>query len=395
MTILFLTKLLPYPLDAGGKLKTYRILQLLARKHTIHFVSFIDRPDDRKWEKKIRPFCSSVKTFVQPVVNNQHAVLKLKYLSSIFSLTPFTIYKYCSHELSKYIEGKVLTKNLDALYIDHFAMAQYIPEHFQGKMYLDEHNISYKAFQTYAKKEKNWLMKGVYFLESWKLKCYESSKSSQFDHIFTISELDRKGLIAIGAHPAQVSFLPTPFSSRFLYKGGDAKIILFTGLLSWLPNEKGMYWFIENVFPLVHKELPRARFVIAGKNGEKVQEYIQSRDNRSVKYSGYVENLKKLYEQTSLFVVPIQMGGGVRIKLLEALSAGIPVVSSSIGAEGIDVKTGRELLIADTVKDFASSVIRLLQDQKLASKLAAKGYEFMKKNYSSHKTQKVLEKNLS
>lgn len=395
MTILFITKLLPYPLDSGGKVRTYRILKMLSTFHSIHFISFVDQENDKIWEKEISPLCSSIKTFVQPVVNNAHAHLKLKFLYSCILSTPFTVYKYYSPEIVDYIKQVIQRQKIEALFVDYLAMAQYIPPGFNGRIYCDEHDVSYLAFSTYAQREENVFLKAIYAFESKKLKKYESSLVTRFDHVFAISELDRERLIEIGAHPRRVSFLPTPFSSPLLYKGGNEKIILFTGLLSWLPNEKAIYWFIREIFPLVQKEIPHARFVIAGKNGENIQKYIQSLQNRSVEYLGYVESLKRLYKQTSVFVAPIQMGGGVRIKLLEALSVGLPVVSTSIGAEGIDVENGRHILLADSPDTFARAVVSILKNKRIGATLSHEGYACIRKNYSRLQAERVLQKTVS
>ncbi len=393
MKILFITKLLPYPLDAGGKLKTYKILKLLSLKHEIYLVSLVDNEDDQRYEIEIKKICKSIKTSVFSIVNQNHKIqLLLKLFVSILSLKPFTVYKYYSSEMNNYIRDFLKNNSIDFIYIDHLTMTQYIPSDYKGKLICDEHNISYIAFRSYLKNEKNPFLWFIYLLESIKMLFFEKKYLPKFDHIFSISEIDRRRIINIGVNPKKVAFLPIPFDNPYILNHSfkDNPILVFVGLLSWLPNESAIYWFIEEVLPIIRKNIPSISFIIAGKYGERIDSYLKRLNDHHIKYVGYVKDLKPFYKKADVFVAPILMGGGVRIKILEGMSYGLPVVSTTLGAEGLDVKNRNELLIGDTPEEFADAIIEVITNKNLALKLSQNAYKFIKRNYNEAKSEKAL-----
>lgn len=397
MKILFITKLYPYPSDAGGKLKTFRILKLLAKESDIYFLSFVDKNDDHIDISFLKTICKSVKVFVLPIINQNHFVLLgVKFFFSIFSRKPFIVYKYYSDEMDQYFKKIIQDYKFDYLYIDHLAMAQYIPVTYTGKVICDVHNISYLAFQTYAQTYNNILLKLIFRFESIKLKKYELFWLKRFTHIFTISNLDKKRIIRLGIPASKVTFLPTPFTvKRHYFHHHNTQVIFFVGLMSWVPNLKGIQWFISQVYPLIKKQIPGVKLVIVGKDGNQLQNYLDKHSaDRSISYKGYVKNLKFFYSKTSVFIVPILMGGGIRIKLLEAFAHGLPVVSTYIGAEGIEVVNKKQVCIANTPEEFSKAVTYILKNQKFANKLAHNGQLLIKNFYSISKTIPILRRYL-
>ena len=206
-------------------------------------------------------------------------------------MKPYIVYKYFSKEMEKYINEMTFRKNYDLVYIDHINMAQYIPSFFQGKIIYDEHNISSQAFSVYSKNENHPLLKLIYFLESLKLNIFEKKYIHKFDHIFTISELDMKRLLGKKLKPDKVSYLPVPFSSLNLYSFNDSDpTISFVGLLSWMPNFKGITWFIKEVYPYIKRSIPTVRLKIVGKSGNKLMKFLNQISDKHITYEGLNEN---------------------------------------------------------------------------------------------------------
>lgn len=388
MNIIFITKLLPYPIDTGGKIGTFKIFEILARSNDIHLVSYVDRRNDLQYEKILKTYCRSVKTFYAPIINQNHKSLYYTYLLSLFSVLPFTVKKFYSREMAEYVNNLTGTEKIDMIFIDHFHMGLYVPESYSGKCVCNEHDISYIAFNRYAEDEGNIIKKAIYKFESIKLKKYESELADKMDYIFTVSEKDRLSLIDGGADMNKISFLPIPFSCRNLYSYRRQKLITFVGLLTWLPNVKGLEWFIKKIFPLILRADPEIRFQIIGEGGDWLKSIVKN--NKRIKYLGYVSDLTDVYKQTSVFVVPIKIGSGIRIKLAEALSYGLPVVSTSLGAEGIDVKNEHELLIADDERLFAKTTVEVIKNQQLSERLSKNGLRFIRTHYNIRKSDEVL-----
>ncbi len=180
-----------------------------------------------------------------------------------------------------------------------------------------------------------------------------------------------------------------PFQTRSQFHFGS-KQILFIGLLSWWPNQDAVLWFYRYIFPFIKEKISQVKFCIVGANPSKKIREIGQEDS-SVSVTGYVKEAKKYFKKAGVFIAPIRAGSGVRIKILNAFSYGIPVVTTKTAAKGIRVKNKGEVLIEDEAKRFAAAVIKVLNNKKLAYGLSGKGMKFLKESYSSKKAKKVLE----
>ncbi|KKS98429.1 MAG: group 1 glycosyl transferase [Candidatus Gottesmanbacteria bacterium GW2011_GWA2_43_14] len=392
MKVLFITILLPYPIDSGAKYKTHHILKLISAKNNIDFVSMIDDEHDLVNAEPLKKYCRTYKVFFSPIVNARHNQLLFKLALSVFLTKPFIVFKYYSHEMKNYIEELCRNRKYDLIYIDHLNMAQYIPVGYVGKLIYDEADISSLAFTSFSIYENNPLLKFIYILESSKLKRFERKYLKKFHHIFTISELDRKRIIKVGnLHEKKITHLPVPFKTLNLYSYRERDpLISFIGLLSWKPNLKGIIWFIDKVYPHIKRSIPSVRMKIAGKMGNRLMKHLNNIADMSISYEGYLVNLDSLYKKTSVFINPIHEGGGVRIKLLHALSRGMPVVSTSKGAEGVPVTSSKEVVIADDPLSFAEAVIEIIKNKETGRHLSEQGLALMEKHYNHDLTDKIL-----
>lgn len=392
MKILFVTQFLPYPLDTGGKIKTYRTIKLLSKRHQIYLISFVERKPDLKWEKEVKKLCYGLKTFVAPVITTSHKELKRKALLGILNPKPFRVQKYFLKGAAGFIQKLTEKENFDAVHCDHETSIQYLPYVFNWKKKLkvyDEVDIASEGLFGYVKHEGNLVEKLAYWVEAIKFWFYERKKIFIFDKVLTISQLDKKKLVKWGINPKKIVFLPVPFRMKSQFRFGS-KCILFIGLLSWWPNKDAILWFYHNIFPFIKEKIPQVRFYIVGANPSKKIRKIGQKDS-SVVVTGYVKEAKKYFKKAGVFIAPIRAGAGVRIKILDAFSYGVPVVATKAAVKGIRVKNKREVLVEDEEKKFAKSVVKILKDEELARKLSLNGVRFIKRSYNQKKAQEVLE----
>jgi len=392
MKILFLTQFLPFYPDTGGKIKSWEILKILCKKNKVWLVCFTDKKENSIYENEVKKICWEVKTFFQPIITKSYKSLKYKALLSLFSLKPFRAYKHYSTEFVKYLQKIIRNNDFDAIYVDHDVMCQYLNNiSKKGKLFIfDQHNISSHASWRNFLIEENLVAKAAYFLEAIKWYFYEKKYLKYFDEIFTISQADGKKLAKLGINKTKIHFLPIPIKTKNLFKfNNKRKKILFVGLMSWKPNEDGFWWFYNEVYSLIKKEITDTTFIVIGDNPSKKIQALAKKD-KSIRVLGYVKNIEHFYSKASVFVVPIRSGGGIRIKVLKALSYGIPTVASRIGAEGINLVNNENILLADKPKDFAFQVIKVLTDSSLAEKLNKKGIKFIKDNYNCQEAEKVF-----
>lgn len=391
MKILFITQFLPYPSDTGGKIKTWKILNLLAKKHQIFLISFVEKKEDLRWEPQIKEVCFGFKTFVTPIITTSHQRLKQKALLGILNPKPFRVQKYFLKEATQFISRLTRKEKFNVVWCDHETSFQYLTYVYEWQKKLkiyDEHNISSEGvFQT-TKYEKNLLIKLAYFLEGLKFYFYENFWVKKFDKVLTISKRDKKKLIKRGIEKRKIKFLPIPFEKKPVFKFG-AKNILFVGLLSWWPNNDAILWFYEKIFPKIKKKISGVKFFVIGANPSPEIQKIGKQD-QSVVITGYVKDVLPYFKKAGVFVTPIRAGAGVRVKILEAFSFGLPVVSTKMAASGINVRNQESIFLAENEEEFVERVVEILSDERVSSELSQNSACFIKENYNQSEAERVL-----
>ena len=391
MKILFITQFLPYPADTGGKIKTWKVLRVLAKKHQVFLISFVEEKEDLRWELQIKKVCFALKTFVTPIITTSYQKLKQKALLGILNPKPFRVQKYFLKETADFIERLTKKEKFDVIWCDHETSFQYLTYVYEWQKKLkiyDEHNISSEGLFQYVKYEKNLITKFAYFLEGLKFYFYENFWIIRFGKVLTISKRDRKILIKKGIEKKKVNFLPIPFERKSIFKFGS-KNIFFIGLLSWWPNHDAMMWFYKKIFPKIKKKILGVKFFVVGVNPSPEIQKI-GRQDQSVVVAGHVKDVLPYFKKAGVFVAPIRAGAGVRVKILEALSLGLPIVSTRMAAMGIKLEDQKNIFLVDTEEEFVKRVVEILSDEKLASKLSQNGAFFIRENYNREEAERVL-----
>jgi glycosyltransferase involved in cell wall biosynthesis len=392
MKILFITPVLPYPLDSGGKIKTYQTLKQLSKKHQVWLFCFARDKKEASRKKYLEEFCCRVEVVISPYPFAQFKEIRPFIFKSLFSALPLAAFRHRHQEAQKMIEKMMRKEQFDALHIDHLNMATYLPKTKNCLWVLDEHNLEYEISWNIFKRESWNKFKVFSLLEFLKLYRFEKKMVKKFDYIFAISEADKKKLINLGVKAERIFTLPTTFELKTIKNSPPKKNqILFVGLLSWWPNKDGFFWFYHQVYDLIKKKIPRVRFIVVGNQATEEMKALARQDS-SLDLVGYAKDVSRYFEESQVFVVPINSGSGIRIKILTALSYGLPVVSTTKGAEGVVSKSSGGVILADSPEEFAESVIKILKDNDYAKKMAAAGREFTHDNYRAEMTRKALEK---
>ena len=385
MRILFLSQVLPYPVDAGPKMRSYFVLRHLVQKHEVTLLTFVrdtDRPQDIAHMVEL---CQAIHT----VPMRRNRMRDIKFLAqSLLTQEPFLIVRDQIPAMTAKIHQLVTSEPFDAIHVDQLWMAQYAlmaaqSAASQPRLILDQHNAVHLIPQRLADGERNPIKQGLMAREARLLTRYESEICRRFDHVVWVTEEDRQAVAALsransnGQMPSTViPICADPAQIEPVTSAPNKHRITFLGGLHWPPNAQGIVWFARDVFPQVQAQIPAATLTVIGKSPP------AGLDGDGIEVTGYVDDLKSYLGETAAFIVPLHAGGGMRVKILDAWSWGLPVVSTTVGAEGMAVQHEKNILIADTAPAFAEATVRVLEDTALAQHLGQNGRQTILEKYN-------------
>jgi len=389
MQILLLTQVVPYPPDSGPKVKTYHVLRYLAeRGHQVTLASFV-REGEKESLEKLRPLCAAIHAVPirRSLLGNARA-----YVHSLRSGQPFLVARDASKEMSGLVRRLTRERNL-IVHADQLSMGQFALEWNGAPRLLDAHNAVWTVVAR-AQKFAPFFLRPILARETRLLQKYEGQLCRQMNAVLTVSQDDAKKLVDVGADPKKISVIPIAIDCaelQLLPRRTGSLNLLIVGTLFYPPNADGVRWFIRNIFPLIQKKIPGIHVTIVGARPPKDIRNFARKNPQIVSVTGYVEDLKSYLEQATVMVVPVRVGSGMRVRLLEAFARGIPVVTTSMGAEGIEARHGEHLLIADQETEFAEQTVRLLQDDCLRDRLVTNARRLVEEKYDWHVVLPKLE----
>ena len=393
MHILFLTQILPYPPTSGPKVKTWHVLRYLSeRGHKITLASFV-RPEELPYIEAVKEVCATVHAI--PIRRSRVKDAGF-FLRSLFSGRPFLVERDDLAEMRAVVQKIVMSEQVDVIHADQLTMTQFgFPLDFNGSskpaLVFDAHNAVWTITER-MKENAPLYLKPPLWLETKRIKQYEGKIVSEFDSTLAVTEPDRIALMdAVRTHQgrdnaqiAPISVIPIAVDTnqiRPVDRDADSLNMLTMGTLYYPPNADGIRWFLQEVFPLVRKKIPRLTVTIVGKNPPRDFLRLAEDPENGVIVTGFVEELDPCFAKSALMVIPVRAGGGMRVRILEAFARAMPVVTTTIGLEGIQAQPGRDVLVADTPQDFAEAVIDLLRDKTLQSALASNSRQFVENKY--------------
>jgi glycosyltransferase involved in cell wall biosynthesis len=411
MRILFLTPQLPYPPHQGTTIRNYNLIANLAPRHEIHLLSFVRSQDEIARATPLHQHCCSIEGIPTP----RRSPLE-RSLSVFLSPLPDMALRLPSVEFQAKLAAALRREPFDVVQIEGIEMAypwvlevrnwklDYGTEPPTSNLRLpisifDDHNAEYvlqqRAFETDVRQPRRWVA-ALYSLIQWKkLSRYEAMVCRLADGVVAVSEADRAALQRL-VPGLEVTVVPNGVDTEFYNdqfpmtkdqsKSGywDLDIghcsLVFTGKMDFRPNVDAVLWFCREVLPLVRRQMANVRFYIVGQSPHR--RVLRLADDPAVIVTGYVDDVRSYIAGACVYVAPLRIGGGTRLKVLEAMAMGKPIVSTSLGCEGFQgLIPGRELSIADSPEDFAQRVIELLEDASRRERLGQAARCFVEERY--------------
>ena len=395
MRILFLTPQLPYPPQKGTALRNWGLISGLAERHEVALLSFLAAPPMegvKVGETAPLSAICRVETVEAPV-----RTLRDRLRDMFTTRQPDMALRLASETYGRRLADWLAREAFDVVHVEGIEMAPYLdvieatPPRFRGAgegrplVVFDDHNCEYllqqRAFLTDLRIPGRWPGAAYSFVQWRRLRRYEAWACRRADRVLAVSEADAAALRTL-VPGLEVTVVPNGIDTR-AYTPTPAPphipTLIFTGTMDFRPNVDAVLWFAREVLPRVRAEVPEAHFVVAGQRPHRRLEGL--RGDPAVTLTGWVEDVRPHIAQAAVYVAPLRMGGGTRLKLLEAMAMGKPVVATRLGAEGYPVTDGRELLLADTPADFAAAVVALLRAPERRAELVRAARAFVEQRY--------------
>ncbi len=391
MRILFLTQIIPYPPNAGPRVKTWNVLRyLVGQGHEVTLVSFV-RPEEVPFVPTLREVCTDVYT-----VSIQRSRLADVYylLRSNLSGRPFLIERDDLKPMRQLVRRLLADQDFDVVHADQLTMTQFALEVKNLKKtrpftIFDAHNATWTISDRLLDNVPPFL-KPILWLETRRIQRYEGMLVRTFDHTMVVIPQDQDNLL-VGVATTQrpmlekrISVIPIAVDTRELLpiqRQRQSLNVMTLGSLNYPPNVDGIRWFLQEVFPLVQQKVPQVTLTIIGKSPPTDFTEAAQQQPGTIEVTGYVDDLTPYMEQAALMVVPVRAGSGMRVRLLEAFARAMPAVTTTIGLEGISANHEEHVLVADTAASFAEETVRLLQDDALQERLARNGRLLAESHY--------------
>ncbi len=361
MRILFITANFPYPPDSGAALKTLSVFEYLCQRHDVRAVSIARAPLTRAQEMW------AAENGVQSVqLNRGRSPGNL--LRSYIGGVPLSVERNSSGQMKALVEEKLSAGLPDAVFVDGWLVAQYLPEWFSGLKILHQHNAEYRLWESESAKRGVGPLRFLAGREAARVRKYEAKIMPRFGTVFAVSVEDARALVSIGADRERVDLLPNIPDPALLelpslsFDGSEPEIMYF-GTLSWQPNIDGLERLITRILPLVRERLPDVKLTVAGRDAPRRLIELAER-SPAVQYVGPLDDAEPLYQRARVFAEVTQTGGGTRLKILNALARGLPTVASVAAAQGLDIVTGDHILVARDDDALAAAIVLLLTDEE-------------------------------
>ena len=350
------------PVDTGGKIRSYNILRRLAERHEVTFLSHYGGEKDPAYEREIHQHLAGAEVVYTGVRDATTLERGLTYLQRLPSAAPFGVTKFTTRMVQNMLAKWLDEGRFDVAVCDFLGSTLNFPERSATPVALFQHNVESILWRRHSEHETHPVKRAAFKLEAAKMARYEAAAVARFDHVIAVSEFDREQMLKMAPN-ARISVVPTGVDLA-QYQAGAAEsatepLVIFLGSMDWEANVDGVSYFCREIWPQIKRAVPEARFRIVGRNPPPRIKQLASAD---IEVTGRVESVIEHLQQAAVFVVPLRIGGGTRLKIYEAMAMRKAVVSTTIGAEGLDVNHGKDILLADEPEGFAADVIDLLRD---------------------------------
>jgi sugar transferase (PEP-CTERM/EpsH1 system associated) len=387
MKILWLNAGLLLPLDKGGKLRTWHVMRHLASRHDITYLSFSDPAQTVDEREGMRAVCARVRTIPRTDLAKGTARFYLDAARYLIDPVPYAVAKYRSAAFKDALRQLLDQRSFDAIVCDFLPPVVNLPARLPCPALLFTHNVEAEIWRRHAENARNPIARALLSQQWRQMLRFEGAALSRFDLVLAVSDADRQtfqrlypGALKSPAHvvqtgvdtayfapasgpastPARTDRAPGTLHRETKTDAPRRAHLVFTGSMDWLPNEDGMLYFVREILPRIREAEPEATLSIIGRAPTPAVKRLA--DEAGIEVTGRVDDVRPHISAGAVYIVPLRIGGGTRLKIFEAMAMGKAVVSTTVGAEGLPVTSGQNVIIADEPAQFAQAVVGVIRD---------------------------------
>lgn len=382
MKILFVSAVLPYPLYSGGQVRVYNLLKELSKKHEITLLSFI-RNEGEIEDAKNLDFLKQVDLVLRG------RAWQPKYVLASLGKYPFLLNTYDSAEMRDKIVQLMNAEKFDGIHIEPFYVWPSLPE-TDLPIVVGEHNIEYEVYKSYVEHMRIPLVKQLFAYDVEKLKRWEEEVWKKVNQVITVSNEEKE--IVKQFNPKVIMIPNGVDTSYFSFKKTGViqnLTVLFVGSFRWMQNRDAVHELVTKIWPVIWKKYPKAKLRIVGKSAEEKLKALITRSGGELIDSTH--DIRKEFERATVLVAPIRIGGGTSYKILEAMACGVPVLTSGLGATGLEVQDKKQLCICSSPEDYLVAVDKIMEDQGFRENLRMAARRLVEEKYSWVNIAKALD----
>jgi glycosyltransferase involved in cell wall biosynthesis len=363
MKILWVKSDLLHPTTKGGHIRTLEMLRRLHQRHEIHYVAFENDPAG-EGVRRSGEYCTKVYPVAHAAPKRTSPAFATQLVRGLVSALPVAIFRYQSVAMSRLLKQLIERERFDSVVCDFITPAANFPT-FDG-VFVFQHNVETMIWRRHTANARNLLERMYLNLQARRMFDYEKQVCGAARHVIAVSPGDSR-LMREMFGIENVSPIPTGVDIEYFMPREETKRmgLTFVGSMDWLPNIDGVRYFCEHILPIIRRAKPDCPVRIVGREPTREIRALADK-NPLVEVTGTVPDVRPYLWSSSVSIVPLRIGGGTRMKIYEAMAAQTPVVSTTIGAEGLDIHPQREIRIADTPETFAAECIALMNDPALA-----------------------------
>ncbi len=387
MKILFLSPTVPYPLTDGGRIRVFNLLKQITKNNDVTLLALETQPEDTESITHIQDL--GIKVHLVPNSSMLPRISPSTLLSAFFKRQPITVARYNVPAYRKKLRELLSAETFDVVHYEMFHIAQFYSETDLPRV-LSQQNVDSAIWRRLQGETSNLFYKFAYWTQQIAFQRYERVISPKFDAVTCTSDIDAavfqqhcaEGVVKVIPNGVDVTHYRPDFTSE------EPAHLIYIGSMDWYPNEDAVSFFVEEVLPQIQNSVPDVKFSIVGGNPSARVQKLE--DIEGVVVTGRVPEIKPYFAEATVFAVPLRIGSGTRLKILEAMAMGKAVVSTTVGAEGLALRDGEEIFIADEPKAFADAVIRLITNPSLRQKIGENGRTRVEQDYDWRNIGKKL-----